>query len=199
MKRIEHSQDPAQTVDAFLTAQNAFPVVEKDWVHFVYAGPADAVSVLGQMNDENLGEPMQRIGATNLFVRSYPTVRGGRWQYRFQLDFGEPQVDPRNPNRGSGGYMESSEVVFEGFEDPSFVTEAAEVTGRLVNVAVKSESYGEDVEVPIYVPANYDAQKGYPLIVMPNGAQWIEAGGSSGSSTACSSHGNARRSLRSSR
>lgn len=177
IRRIEQAEDPGAAVEEFLSAQTAFPIVEKDWVHFVYAGPAEAVAVLGQMKDENLGEPMRRVGGTDLFVRSYPAVPGGRWQYRFEVDFGEPQVDPRNPNRGSGGFVETSEVLLEGFTDPWFVTEAATVTGRLEAVKVTSEAYGQDVEVPVYLPAGYDSRKRYPLIVMPNGAQWTEAGG----------------------
>ncbi len=177
MQRIEQASDSDEAVDAFLAAQPAFPVLEPGWVHFVYAGEADAVTILGQMNDGELGDPMTRVGRTDLFFRSYPTVAGGRWQYRFQVDFAEAQVDPRNPNRGSGGFEETSEVVLEGFADPPFVTEAASAKGKLETVDVDSATYSEEVAVQVYVPADYDPVERYPLIVMPNGPQWIEAGG----------------------
>ncbi|ANM30991.1 hypothetical protein ABI59_17550 [Acidobacteria bacterium Mor1] len=177
MQRIEQApDDPGKLVGEFLAAHPESPIVEPGWVHFFYAGEADAVSIIGQMNDAEMGETMTRVGRADLFVRSYPAVAGGRWQYQFQVDLADAQVDPRNPNRGSGGFAETSEVLLEGFSDPAFVTEKATATGTLETVEVTSAAYGEKVPVQIYLPSGFDRDERYPLIVMPNGDQWIEDG-----------------------
>lgn len=176
MRKIEASEQPEAAVEAFLEAHSSFPVLENGWVHFVYAGEGDAVSLIGQMNDNDIGEPMRRIGEAQFFVRSYPSVVGGRWQYRLQVDFDGSIVDPLNPRRGSGGFFETSEVVFDGFTDPAFVTESAEANGRLETLTVASEAYGSEFAVQIYLPAGYDETERYSLVVMPNGEEWTEAG-----------------------
>ncbi len=176
MQRVEGAAEPDEMIDAFLDEHAEFPILEPGWVHFVYAGRADAVSIIGQMTDAERGDPMTRVGRSNLFVRSYPSVIGGRWQYRIQVDLAEAQVDPRNPNRGSGGFEETSEVLFDGFTDPDFVTDQATETGKLETLEVSSSAYEEAVPVQIYLPAGFDRKEQYPLVVMPNGEQWIEDG-----------------------
>ena len=176
MQRIEQAPDSGELTSAFFEAHPEFPVLEPGWVHFVYAGEAEAVSIIGQMTDAEMGEAMTRVGRSDLFVRSYPAVPGGRWQYQFQVDLADAQVDPRNPNRGSGGFAETSEVLLEGFSDPDFVTEKAGATGTLETLEVTSAAYGEKVPVQVYLPAGSDRAERYPLIVMPNGKQWIEEG-----------------------
>ena len=176
MRRIEGAADPGELVGAFLEEHTEFPIVEPGWVHFVYAGRADAVSIIGQMTDAERGDPMTRVGRSDLFVRSYPSVVGGRWQYRIQVDLAEAQVDPRNPNRGSGGFGETSEVLLDGFADPDFVTDEATETGTLEILEVDSSAYDEAVAVQVYLPPGFDRRERYPLIVMPNGEQWIGAG-----------------------
>lgn len=176
IRRIEQADDPAPVVAEFIAAQPSFPVVDAGQVHFVYAGEGQAVSLIGQMNDDDIGEPMERVGEAQLFIRSYPTVPGGRWQYRFQVDFADSIVDPLNPRRGSGGFFESSEVTFDGFADPSFVTEQAAKKGRLEELTVRSEAYDTELAVQLYLPHGYDTDRRYPLIVMPNGEQWVEGG-----------------------
>ncbi len=146
-------------------------------MHFVYVGEAQAVSILGQMNDDELGDPLIRVGSSNLFARSYPAVDGGRWQYRYQVDFAEASVDPRNPLRGSGGFAETSEVLLNGFADPPFVTATAAGAGRVEPLRVTSKVLQTDVAVSIYLPAGFEGTSSYPLVVMPNGTQWTEAGG----------------------
>lgn len=178
LRRIETSEDPAAEVQSFLDVYESFPILEPDRVHFAWTGEADHVSLLGQMNDDEIGERMMRVGESSLFVLSHPTVPGGRWQYRFQVDFADPVVDPRNPHRGSGGYSDTSEVFFAGFEDPDFATSTVlGPGGRLENLTVSSAAYGFDVEITVYLPAGYDEKNEYPLVVLPNGAQWLEAGG----------------------
>ncbi|MDA8019705.1 MAG: PQQ-binding-like beta-propeller repeat protein, partial [Thermoanaerobaculia bacterium] len=176
MQRIEEAADPGKLVGRFLVDHPEFPIVEPDWVHFFYAGPAEAVSIIGQMNDAERGDPMTRVGRSDLFVRSYPSVIGGRWQYRIQVDLAEAGVDPRNPNRGSGGFEETSEVLLAGFADPDFVTDEATETGRLEILEVSSSAYDTSVPVQVYLPAGFDPEERYALIVMPNGTQWIEHG-----------------------
>ena len=134
------------------------------------------MTVIGQMNDNDIGEPMRRVGEAQLFVRSYPGVPGGRWQYRFQVDFADSIVDPLNPRRGSGGFFETSEVTFDGFVDPAFVTESAQTKGRLEPLTVTSKAYDREIAVQIYLTADYDDRERYPLILMPHGEQWIEGG-----------------------
>lgn len=171
----------SRMVDEFLAAQDGFPIVEGERrVHFVYRGPAEAVSIVGHMQaDGAVPEPLARIAGTDLFYRSYELEAEGRWHYRFQVDFDDPAPDPLNPNRALGEREEVSELVMPGFRDPAHVEPLADPAGagRLEDLELESEAFGRTVTVRVYLPAGYDdGTTDYPLLILPNGEQWLAAG-----------------------
>ena len=183
VRRVE--QAPAQArrglVDEFMSGRALLPVIEDGRVYFVYRGPAEAVSVTGHMlADQLVPDPLTRIPDTDFFYRGYQIETEGRWHYRFQADFDDPVPDPLNPRLAFGEAEEVSELVMPGFRDPDHLRGVADPAraGRLEELEIDSGPLGRTVKVRVYLPASYDTvhEARYPLVILTNGDQWLEAG-----------------------
>ena len=176
LRKILASEDKEARVQALLASHESFPVIEDGQVHFLYHGPAETVSILGQMvEDVRVPEALTRLPGTHLFHRVYPAPNEGRWQYQLQVDFDDPQADPRNPHRALGA-EKYSEVTLPGFVDPDHSKPVqGSPKGRLETLRLTSEAYG-DLDVRVYLPASYDGQRPHPLLLMLNGEQWLDLG-----------------------
>ena len=185
--KASDSEAKAKLIDAFMAEHKEFPVIEDErWVHFIYRGPGQEVFVLGQMQkDRDVAEPMQRIPGTRFFHRTYPLEATGRWHYQLQADFENPAPDPLNSRLALGEAQPHSELVMPQFQDPKHIQEPAEdlPRGRLEAFELESKAYGRSIEVQVYLPDGYDSSAqtnaeatGYPVLVIPNGDLWLEAG-----------------------
>ena len=177
VRDLPTEQAKHQAVDDFMTQTPSFPIIEDGFVHFIYRGPAQAVAVVGQMlADQEVPEPLERLPGTDLFYRSMAIESDGRWHYRFLVDFDEPSPDPLNPVRALGEPEPTSEITMPGFQDPDHVAPVPlGHGGKLETVSIDSEAYGRALKVRVYLPAAYDSQTPLPLLIMPNGDQWMEA------------------------
>jgi enterochelin esterase family protein len=180
VREVERSDDKGKRIDAFMESQSGFPVVEDDrWVHFIYRGEAEDVAITGSMTEFRAEEPMRRIAGTELFYRSYAIEPGARWEYRFNVDFEHPQLDPLNPRRAPAGDGEMSEVVTGSWVEPEHVRPYAGARpGRVESFTVDSAALGGVRRVEVYLPAGYDdGDRSYPLLVLTDGDGWFELAG----------------------
>ena len=165
-------------VDSFMAASKSFPIIEGNTAHFIYHGPAEGVSLTGQMlADQEIPEQLTRIPETDVFYRSYELEPGGLWHYRFLVDFEDPASDHLNPRRALGEGEEISELVMPDFKDPEYFLprDAPGPAGALETLEIHSQAYDENLDVQVYLPASYDGETPFPLVILPNGEQWLEA------------------------
>jgi predicted alpha/beta superfamily hydrolase len=177
---LEHADDRAERVAAFLAEGAAFPVQEPGRVHFLFQGEAQDVAIAGSMIDESKPDALARIAGTDLWHRSYAIEPGARFEYRFQVDFGDWSADPRNPRTvpGGGGPPLSEVVTSEYVERTHFLPRSDGPRGRLEPLEYASAALGSTRELQVYLPAGYDAADGaYPLLVVHEGADWLASGG----------------------
>jgi enterochelin esterase-like enzyme len=178
--KVEASDDRAAMVDAFLGGQASIPVVEGEYVHFVYRAPeASDVGISGSMNEAEGAEPMARVEGTDLFYRTYRLEPGARWEYRFQVDFEEWKTDPSNsrtvPSIDTADQL--SELVTPGYMLSEHLAEPKGVRGRVDEFTLSSEALGYDKKIKVWVPPGYDESDAtYPLLIVNDGDAWLDKG-----------------------
>ena len=175
---VKTSNDKAKAVDEYMKGQTTFPVVEKGWVHFVYRGKAEDVAMTGSMTEFQVEEPLARVEGTDLFYRSYPVSGPTRWEYRYNVDFENPQPDPKNPHRIAGREGELSEVMTEGFAaSPWLEKYEGAKAGKVDSLTHKSEILGNERMIEVYLPPGYEGgSQRYPLVIAVDGQGWNEFG-----------------------
>jgi enterochelin esterase-like enzyme/outer membrane protein assembly factor BamB len=181
VKKVETSEDKDALIREFLADQETFPLVEDDrWVHFVYQGDVEDLAIGGSMIESQTFDGMVRIDGTDFYYRSYPIEPGARWDYRFQVDFEDEILDPRNPRVSPDLWDDTgrSVVATSGYASPDFLDEPeAHRRGRVDTFELDSEILGNKRGVSVYLPAGYDESKArYPVLVVSNGKDWIEKG-----------------------
>lgn len=176
VRSLAEASDPAARIDAFLAEQDSFPILEGDLVHFVYRGEADDVAVSGSMTG-GAAEAMARVPGTDFYHRTYRIVPGARWEYTFQVDYGDRIVDPRNPRTVPGDYAPVSEVVTPGYAAPDRSPEPGGPRGRLESYEFTSEKLGNTRTLNVYLPAGYDeGGEPLPVVLLHDGTDWLEKG-----------------------
>ena len=132
--KIKATPDKQTGIDAFMKSHE-FPIVEGDWVHFVYRGPGTDLAVGGDLIGARQERPMRRVEGTDLFYCSMRLEPDARSNYLFIRDYGEI-LDPRNPRKTTttqltkdmemnfgGDEMEMSWFGMPEWKAPSFLDE----------------------------------------------------------------------------
>ena len=183
---LPQATDPAKTIDAFLATVPSFPLIEGDWVHFLYRGDAQDMGIVGDMLGARVQAPMPRIAGTDLFAYSHRLQPGARVAYRLVRNLDELVTDPRNPRTELGpgpGRNAKAEpwswVSLPGWTAPSWLDAAPPAAvGKLEKHELPSAANPE-VKRPIevYLPAGYRPEAGPYAVVYVHGAmQALEMG-----------------------
>jgi enterochelin esterase-like enzyme/outer membrane protein assembly factor BamB len=178
VERVERSDGKRLLVDDFMRKQTAVPVIEDGWVHFVYRGRAEDVAVTGSMTEWTVEEPMTRVPGSDLFYRSYQARPAMRWEYRFNVDFENPQPDPLNPRRVPGREGDMSEVTTSGWRrSPWLEPFAGEAKGTIESFTLASEILANERTVDVYLPPGYaSGNERLPLVIVVDGGTWRDLG-----------------------
>jgi enterochelin esterase family protein len=163
-------------VDAFLAEHESFPVVDGEWVHFLYRGDAEDLAIVGSLVGDG-SEGLERLPGTDLFHYSARLEPGTRWEYRFVKNLEENLTDPMNPRTVPAGRgTEYSELVLPGYESPDHLGKVGEGGGTVETLAFRSEGAENDREIKVYLPPGYgDGEKTYPLLLVHD-PEWIDKG-----------------------
>jgi len=179
VERVEASGDPAALADEFFKTHDSLPLVEGEYVHFVYRGDATDVSIVGTMLDSQSPEALTRVEGTDLFYRTFRLEPASRWEYRFQVDYEEWKIDPQNtrtvPLVDDEG--EASELILPGYSTAAHLEAPESPHGRMESLELTSETLGYDKQVEVWLPPGYDAtERSYPLLVVNDGEAWLSKG-----------------------
>jgi len=181
LAEAEASADKTTVVDAFLSRQDSFPIVENTGiVHFVYRGEAEDVGIVGDMVGFRREDPMTRLDGTDLFYYTTQLEPDAAVTYGFIVDFDEPVADPNNPREGKGLFGEVSWLSMPAWQKPDFLDEAeASRQGRLESLEWESEAReGQKRTAEVYLPVGYDADADlrYPVVYVHDGKEALENG-----------------------
>ncbi|HXV77180.1 MAG TPA: PQQ-binding-like beta-propeller repeat protein [Candidatus Polarisedimenticolaceae bacterium] len=177
---VESSADAAAMIDEFMKRHEQLPVVEGNWVHFIYRGEVTDIAVFGTMIPTANPDAMTRIAGTDLYHASYELQPAGRWEYTFVVDYDQRVPDPHNPRTAPSlrGDERVSVVTTAGYVEPSYLGAAdANARGTLETVQFDGEKYGDARELTVYLPRGYaDGDRAYPLLIVHEGPDWLEKG-----------------------
>ncbi len=176
LRRVEGADNKRLLTDAFMNAQERFPIVEDNrLVHFVYRGNAEDVAITGNMTALRVEEPMQHVEGTDLYYRSYPIEPGARWEYRLNVDFENPQPDPLNPRRVPGRTGDMSELITAGWSQPDFLQPyEGDNPGRVESFELTSKTLENSRQIHVYLPPGYDkGSERYPVLLFNDGDPWL--------------------------
>lgn len=163
-------------VDAFI-AQNSFPLVEDEFVTFVYRGGADQVALRHWIYGLPSSIPLSRIGNTDLWYRVLEFPTGSRIEYKFGVTrFGREEwiYDPFNQQIARDPFGGNSVVRSAGCVTPAWAIPNDNVpSGTIEQMVIHSKALGGPRRVGIYLPSNFRNYRRYRLLVVHDGDDYI--------------------------
>jgi enterochelin esterase family protein len=155
-----------------------FPIVEGSSCTFAVRAEADEVFVRHRV----LGLPenllMRRVEHTDLWFAVVELPASSRVEYQFELRRGEVWErfnDPANPRIARSPVGNSSVCFGPGYQVPDWAQYDPEARpGELLELQVRSQAQRRDNRVTLYLPARFRDTARYPLLVVHDGADFLE-------------------------
>lgn len=174
--RLEKA-DPAE-IDR-LVKEQPFPFVEPGRAVFVYKGDAEAVSLRPMIAGFPGPHRFAPLNGHHLWWLSLPLPDGARLEYKLEVQrdhHTEWVNDPLNPLTTSNPFGTNSVCRAYGYKVPDFAQiHEATPPGSFDDLWVPSH-LGGDRKVTIYLPANFDRAKTYPLVFVHDGGDYLTYG-----------------------
>jgi enterochelin esterase-like enzyme len=166
---------PAEEVADFLDVHQ-FPLTEPGAVIFAWQGTADRVELVRWIHGGADRRPFDRLDGTDLWLLRLQAENGGRFEYKLAIWRGGREhlvTDPHNPLRAEDPFGANSVCGTWGYERPEWSAPRGAPAGRIESLVVQSHIFGETRMERVYLPAGYDADRPYPLIVIHDGDDFI--------------------------
>ncbi len=143
-------------VDSFMLAQRSdgFPVTTDSMAYFIYRGKVDSsIAVTGDHTQwSGLGEPMTRVGGTDLYFLARKFEPDARVDYKFIID-GSWILDPLNAHTVNGGFGQNSELAMPRYVQPSSIRYNPSIPhGTLSSFVFTSTNTGDSRTMTVYLP-----------------------------------------------
>lgn len=166
-------------VDDYFAGVKTTPIVEPGLVHFVYRGEAQDVGLVGSFLGENADRALERVAGTDLFFRTEQLDNDGIWTYNLLIDYGDPQLDERNPSAIPDGGDQLSELRMPGAPVTPYLEEpvADAPRGALDTFRWYDTALGNSRRISVYLPPGYDESAArYPVLVVNHGDRALRSG-----------------------
>jgi enterochelin esterase family protein len=163
-----------ETLDAFLAGREV-PLAEPGALTFLWRGEAREVELLRWIHAGIDATPFVRLPGTDLWHLRLPVEDRGRFEYKIKVvrDEGESwDLDPLNPHRAADPFGENSVAMSHGYARPDWSVPGGAPEGELRELDVDSAIFGHVRRERIYLPAGYDENRPYPLVVIHDGGDY---------------------------
>lgn len=165
-----------EAIDRFLDEHHC-PIVEDNFVTFVYRGDADGVRLQHFIFGLETSQPFHRVDGTDLWHLTLEIPRRSNVQYKLNVQHGSDHrwiLDPRNPRRALDPFGANSVVRTAGTERPEWSYRDPESRpGELHEVSLYSEAFGEMRQARVYLPARFRRSRRYPLLIVHDGSDYV--------------------------
>lgn len=170
----------AAAIDRFL-ARHDVPIVEGGRATFLFRGEADEVLlrhwVVGLPNPM----PLKRLRDTDLWYVVTELPERSRVEYKLEVRRGDDSAwidDPLNPKLSHNPMGQNSVAYAHGYEVPDWTLPDPEARkGSIVELTIASRALRRDSYVSVYLPARFRPTARYPLLVVHDGADYIDYAG----------------------
>ncbi len=148
---------------------------------FVWRGRADGVDLLTWMPGFPQPPEFSRLAGSDVWVKPVSIPASAMIEYRLAVHRHGRSIeilDPLNPRKTTNPFGTNSLATGPGYRSPQWAHPRPESTqGRLVEIRVKSEAWGERRHHSIYLPAGHDPGHSYPLVIVHDGPDFVEHSG----------------------
>ena len=166
----------AAAIDAFL-AKNSSPIVEGPTITFLYRGRADDVRLRHFVYGLPSSQRFRHIEGTDLWYLSLEVPRGSRIEYKLEVAIGGVTRlirDPLNDKTASDPYGANSVCHGTGYRTPDWTKHDPEAReGTIEETTLRSDAFGGDRTVKVYLPARLRLTRRYPLLVCFDGEDYL--------------------------
>lgn len=153
-----------------------FPLAAPGCVTFVWIGEASNVTLLRWIHGGVDRASFKHVPETPLWILSLPVTDGGRFEYKLSVENNgheEWVLDSLNSSRAGDPYGENSVCRTYGYAQPEWSKPQGATAGTIVSLQVDSIVFDEIRDEQVYLPAHYDSEQSYPLLVIHDGADFI--------------------------
>lgn len=154
---------------------HVFPLTAPGCVTFVWTGDADHVSLLRWIHGGVERKPFRNVPDTPIWLLELPVQDGGRFEYKLAVarDGSEDWLlDHLNTLRAGDPYGENSVCRTFGYTQPEWSMPQGAPSGAIQGLSVESKVFEETRHEQVYLPAGFDSQISYPLLVIHDGADF---------------------------
>jgi len=165
-----------ERIGAFI-AGNEFPLVARGQATFAWLGVADRVELVRWIHAGVDRVAFERVGRTRLWLLSLAVQDGGRFEYKLSIGRnGEENwvIDPLNDATAEDPFGPNSVCRTFGYKRPAWSLPQDKPAGHLETLRVQSDTFGEVREESVYVPAGYEPDLRYPLLVVHDGNDFVD-------------------------
>ncbi len=171
-------EDRQAIADSFINAQSSLPYIEEDTIAvYIYKGNASSVTIPGDANGWTAEAfPMTQLSGTDLWYKTQVFEIDARLDYKFVTNGNNWILDPRNPNRVTGGHGPNSELRMPGFEQPLEIEHRPDIPhGILFDTTFSSNVLNNSRRIRIYLPPGYDENNevNYQMMLFHDGLEFI--------------------------
>lgn len=161
-------------IEAFM-ARIPLPLAEPGALTFLWKGHARAVEILRWINAGVDRDHFVRMAGTDIWYLRLPVEDGGRFEYKLSIHAHDGEhwiLDPANPNRAGDPFGENSVAMTWGYERPEWSIPMGAARGTLDDMHVPSTAFGGARREQVYLPAGYDRDRPYPLVIIHDGGDF---------------------------
>ena len=183
---IEKAPDAAARVDAFLSAQTAFPIVEGErYAHILFKGDGQDLLLRSDALGTGVDWPLHRVGATDLYYVTLDLEPDARISYQFVHTLGETLADTRNPAKGTSQNFAGDVSILLMPRAARSLPAAAPLRGKWAELefdtgtaAAAHLRWGGKRPVHVYLPPAYevDPARRFPVLYVMYGDEMREGG-----------------------
>lgn len=176
MARFLDRDQPSPDEVAYFLDVHQFPLTAPGVAVFACQGDVDGVELVRWIHGGADRQPFSRVPGTDLWLLRLEVEDEGRFEYKLAIwkDGHEHLVtDPYNPLRAQDPFGENSECRTWGYERPEWSKPRGAPAGRIEDLVVESPTFGETRTERVYLPAGYDADRPYPVVVIHDGDDFV--------------------------
>ncbi|MEL7059713.1 MAG: PQQ-binding-like beta-propeller repeat protein [Acidobacteriota bacterium] len=148
LRGLETSSNRQAAVESYLENQTTFPIVEGDWVHFVYRSEETSVGIESDLSGDRIQPEMNPVPGTDLFYWSFEAPRDAWVAYRFAPGMGDEVVDPHNAAVTRRDDAEFSHFAMPDWPRPAWADAEPPARGQMMVVEVDRPEPPADAPQP---------------------------------------------------
>ena len=138
--------------------------------------PAEQVFLVHWVYGLESRQPLQRLADSQAFVLQLDLPETARVEYKFEVVRGGQAHwlrDPINHRQAFDPFGSNSVCPMPGYHEPHWVKrDPTARRGRLESFVLRSEVYGDERPIVVYLPYEYRPGKRYPLLVCHDGSDY---------------------------